>query len=259
MSELEENTVQQEMPQEPRTEFIAPAIQDEPQEPAKCENKKNFNCGMIHWIVEGVLLLAVIALFILHFCGGKCGNDAEGTTATNTANVVSKPGNGNIIYINLDTVYECNLWKEKQAILDEESEKLEATFTARQKKLEADAAQFQKNMQSGVLTEPQMQYAYQQLEEADQKIKMDYQTAVEALAKKQADMTEEMIKTLRETAISINNASAKTPASYVITYSSSNPTVIVTDPSRDITKSVIAELDKKCSKSDAKNDKKSDK
>ena len=35
MSELEENTVQQEMPQEPRTEFIAPAIQDEPQEPAK--------------------------------------------------------------------------------------------------------------------------------------------------------------------------------------------------------------------------------
>lgn len=235
-------------PAENRTEFIASAPEPEADQPEAGEKKKKkCSCGhMAHWVVECLLLIAVVVLFILHFCGGKCASADNESTKSTPVKVATKPGNGNILYLNMDTIYECALWKEKQAILDEESDKLEASFTTRQKKLEADAAQFQKNVQAGVLTEEQMQYTYQQLGEADQKIKEDYQTAMEGLAKKQADITEEMMKVLRDAANTVNNAVDGSPASYIITYSSANPTVIVADPTRDITRNVIEELDKKC-------------
>ena len=241
MEENREN-MEQEEPREEHLEFI----EETPQEEKKpCAATKG-NCNMIHWIVEGVLLLAVIALFILHFVGSKSCQPAD--DATTTVKVATKPGNGNILYVNLDTVYECDLFEEKQAVLDEESKKLEEAFTTRQKKLEADYTQFQKNVQAGVLTETQMQYTYQQLETESDKIRADYQTAMESLAQKQADLTNEMLDALREAADRVNAGVEGDPASYVITYSSSNPTVVVVDPNRDITKAVVAEMNKKCAK-----------
>ena len=241
MEENKENMEQVE-PREEHLEFIEDTQKEEKKQ---CAAKKG-SCNMIHWIVEGVLLLAVIALFILHFAGNKCCQSADGEVAA--VKVATKPGNGNILYVNLDTIYECDLFEEKQAVLDEESKKLEDAFTSRQKKLEADYTQFQKNMNAGVLTETQMQYTYQQLETEINKIREDYQFAIENLAQKQADLTNEMLDALREAANSVNASVEGDPASYVITYSSSNPTVVVVDPNRDITARVVTELNKKCAK-----------
>ena len=243
MEEINENIQEQEVQHEENLEFIADAPKEEKE---SCASPK-CNCNMIHWIVEGVLLLAVIALFILHFVGTKGGDTSDNGNAP-AVKVATKPGNGNILYVNLDTIYECDLFEEKQAVLDEESKKLENTFTTRQKKLEADYTQFQKNMNAGVLTETQMQYTYQQLETESNKIREDYQTAMENLAQKQADLTNEMLEALREAADLVNASVEGEPASYVITYSSSNPTIVVVDPNRDITAQVVKELNKKCTK-----------
>lgn len=243
MEEINENIQEQEVQHEENLEFIA----DAPKEKKKnCTSTKG-NCNMIHWIVEGVLLLAVIALFILHFVGTKGGDTSDNGNAP-AVKVATKPGNGNILYVNLDTIYECDLFEEKQAVLDAESKKLEDAFTSRQKKLESDYTQFQKNMNAGVLTETQMQYTYQQLETESNKIREDYQTAMENLAQKQADLTNEMLEALREAADMVNASVEGDPASYVITYSSSNPTIVVVDPNRDITAQVVKELNKKCTK-----------
>lgn len=243
MENNNENIQEQEVQREGNLEFIA----DTPKgEKKNCASPKG-SCNLIHWIVEGVLLLAVIALFILHFVGTK-GGDASDKGDAPAVKVVTKPGNGNILYVNLDTIYECDLFEEKQAVLDEESKKLENTFTTRQKKLEADYTQFQKNMNAGVLTETQMQYTYQQLETENNKIREDYQIAMENLAQKQADLTNEMLDALREAADLVNASVEGNPASYVVTYSSANPTIIVVDPSRDITAQVVSELNKKCAK-----------
>lgn len=228
------------MEQERRTEFIA----DAPKEEKKSCSSTKGGCNIMHWIVEGVLLVAVIVLFILHFVGNK--SESSNNGATTPVKVATKPGNGNILYVNLDTIYECDLFKEKQAVLDMETQKLEQTFTQRQQKLEADYTQFQKNMNAGVLTETQMQYTYQQLETENNKIREDYQIAMESLAQKQADLTNEMLDALRNAAKVINASVEGDAASYVITYSSINPTVVVVDPSRDITAAVVAELNKKC-------------
>ena len=243
MEEINENIQEQKVQHGENLEFIA----ESPKEKKKSCTSTKGNCNMIHWIVEGVLLLAVIALFILHFVGTKGGDSSDNGYAP-AVKVATKPGNGNILYVNLDTIYECDLFEEKQAVLDEESKKLENTFTTRQKKLEADYTQFQKNMNAGVLTETQMQYTYQQLETESNKIREDYQTAMENLAQKQADLTNEMLEALREAADLVNASVEGEPASYVITYSSSNPTIVVVDPNRDITAQVIKELNKKCTK-----------
>ena len=242
MEEYKENNVVEES----HTEFIADTTNEEKKQ---CASKKG-SCNMVHWIVEGVLLLAVVVLFILHFTGGKSSQSADGEAPA--VKVATKPGNGNILYVNLDTIYECDLFQEKQAVLDEESKKLEDSFTARQRKLETDYTQFQKNVQAGVLTEAQMQYTYQQLEAENGKIREDYQAAMESLAQKQADLTNEMLDALRDAANTVNASVEGDPASYVITYSSSNPTVVIVDPSRDITAHVVAEMNKKCSKKKGK-------
>lgn len=252
MSEFEENTGAQEMsqenPQETRMEFVAPAAaeQEAPEiQPKESMSNNGNNGNLIHYVLEAVLLVAVIVLFVFHFNG-------VGTTKTTEtqapAKVVTQPGNGNVLYVNLDTIYECDLFKEKQDILDAESSQLESSFTARQSKLEADAAQFEKNAKAGLLTESQMQNTYQQLGEASKKIQEDYEVAMQSLAKKQADLTSEMMDALREAAKEVNAALEGDPASYVITYSNTNPTVIIVDPSRDITNSVINILNKKCTK-----------
>ncbi len=246
MEENKENI----MAEVPRTEFIA----DAPKEEKKSCSSTKGGCNMMHWIVEGVLLIAVIVLFILHFAGNKGEESDNGAAAP--VKVATQPGNGNVLYVNLDTIYECDLFKEKQDVLDQESQKLEQTFTQRQQKLEADYTQFQKNMNAGVLNETQMQYTYQQLETENNKIREDYQVAMESLAQKQADLTNEMLDALRDAAKLINASVEGDPASYVITYSSVNPTVIVVDPSRDITAAVVAELNKKCTKKSDKNSKK---
>lgn len=242
MEEINENIQEQKVQHEENLEFIAESPKEEKE---SCTSPK-CNCNMIHWIVEGVLLLAVIALFILHFVGGGSSQPADGESTA--VKVSTKPGNGNILYVNLDTIYECDLFEEKQAVLDAESKKLEDAFTSRQKKLESDYTQFQKNMNAGVLTETQMQYTYQQLETESNKIREDYQTAMENLAQKQADLTNEMLEALREAADMVNASVEGDPASYVITYSSSNPTIVVVDPNRDITAQVVKELNKKCTK-----------
>ena len=243
MEEINENIQEQKVQHGENLEFIA----ESPKEKKKSCTSTKGNCNMIHWIVEGVLLLAVIALFILHFVGTKGGDTSDNGNAP-AVKVATKPGNGNILYVNLDTIYECKLFEEKQAVLDAESKKLEDAFTSRQKKLESDYTQFQKNMNAGVLTETQMQYTYQQLETESNKIREDYQTAMENLAQKQADLTNEMLEALREAADLVNASVEGEPASYVITYSSSNPTIVVVDPNRDITAQVIKELNKKCTK-----------
>ena len=56
------------------------------------------------------------------------------------------------------------------------------------------------------------------------------------------------VRAIREAADLVNASVEGEPASYVITYSSSNPTIVVVDPNRDITAQVVKELNKKCTK-----------
>ena len=240
-----EETTEFNMGQEEKRTDQFEFIESPRNEKKKCCLAAKFNGNMIHWIVEGVLLLAVIVLFVLHFADSKKG---EEDGAAPVVKVATKPGNGNVLYVNLDTINECQLFKEKQELFDTEEQRLMAPINERDRKWAADSAQFMKNLQSNKLTEEQIEYTYQSLQEQKMKIESDRYAAAMSLMQKQTDLTNEMYDILREAANAVNCSVEGDPASYVFTYSANIPTLILVDPSRDITAHVVAEMNKKCSK-----------
>ena len=192
------------------------------EEPKSCEKK--CNCQMAHWILEGLLAAAVIALFILHFAGnGK-----------KTA-VIEKPaevGNGEIVYINIDTINEhYELIKILTDSIDADKQKQAVVFQNRQKALEQKLA-----------TPQQAQYAQQSLEEESSRLQSDYAQALESLEARYIAAQQQMNDSLLAAAKRVN---ASYNASYIFAYQGSGGNqLLYADPAHDITQEVLIELNK---------------
>lgn len=197
----------------------------------KCENK--CNCGMVHWIVEGVLAAAVIALFVLHFAGGKKADP-----------VIQKPvekGTGEVVFINIDSVNEqYEMVKILKDTLEAEQQKQELVFKNRQKALENKAANFERNYSSGSLNPQQAQYAQQSLQEESARLQADYSNFLEDFQARYAAALEQMADSLNAAAKRVN---ANYNASYIFTYQSGGQ-LLYADPAHDITQEVLNELNK---------------
>jgi len=197
-----------------------------------CE-KKHKCCGVMHWIVDGVLAIAIIVLFILHFCGGEKKSApvaAEGT-----------PGTGEVVYINIDSV---NANYEMVSVLtdslDAEKQKQTIVFQNRQKALENKLANYQRNMQSGSLTAQQAQYAEASLQQESQQLQADYATTLEDLEARYAAALEQITDSVKASVARVN---ANRKASFVLSYGANGP-VVCADPTKDITEEVLADLNK---------------
>lgn len=194
-----------------------------------CEKK----CDLAHWIVDGVLAAAVIALFILHFAGGN-----------KKSAVVQKPaevGNGEVVYINIDSVNEqYEMVKILKDSLEAEQQRQEVVFKNRQKALENKAANFERNYSSGSLTPQQAQYAQQSLQEESARLQADYSNFLEDFQARYAAALEQMADSLNAAAKRVN---ANYNASYIFTYQSGGQ-LLYADPAHDITVEVLDELNK---------------
>ena len=209
-----------------------PVASPEPEE-VKSSCEKNCNCQVVHWIIEGVLLAAVIALFILHFAD-------KGNKAT----VAQKPtevGTGEVVYINIDSVNEkYEMVKILKDTLEAEQQKQEVVFNNRQKALETKAANFEKNYSSGSLTPQQAQYAQQSLQEESTRLQRDYSSYMEDFQARYAAALEQMADSLMAAAKRVNSSYN---ASYIFTYQDGGQ-LLYADPAHDITKEVIDELNR---------------
>ena len=193
-----------------------------------CEN----GCAKVHWVIEGVLAAAVIALFILHFAGGN-----------KKATVVQKPvevGTGEVVFINIDSVNEnYEMIKILKDTLEAEQQKQELVFANRQKALENKAANFERNYSSGSLTPQQAQYAQQSLQEESARLQKDYSSFLEDFQARYAAL-EQMADSLNAAARRVN---ANYNASYIFTYQNGGQ-LLYADPAHDITVEVLDELNK---------------
>ena len=231
-----EEAVTNEQPVAETTEPAAQKPQANPipvEEPKSCEKK--CNCQMAHWILEGLLAAAVITLFVLHFAGnGK-----------KTA-VIDKPaevGNGEIVYINIDTINEnYELVKILTDSIDADKQKQAVVFQNRQRALEQKAANFQQNYSSGSLTPQQAQYAQQSLEEESTRLQSDYAQALESLEARYIAAQQQMNDSLLAAAKRVN---ASYNASYIFAYQGSGGSqLLYADAAHDITQEVLNELNK---------------
>lgn len=205
----------------------------EPEE--KSSGRKVCSNNVKHWIVEGVLLLAIVVLYILHFC---CGGKQAKTVATP---VLTDTGSGEFVYINIDTI---NAQYELVHILtdsiDVEKQKQAVVFQNRQKSLEQKAANFQRNYSSGSLTPQQAQYAQQSLEEESTRLQSDYAQALESLEIRYQTALQQIADSLNAAA---NRVNANRNASYIFTYQNGGA-LLYASPSQDITNDVLDELNK---------------
>lgn len=197
-----------------------------------CGNKRK--CCIGHLIFDGVLLLAVIALFILHFCDNRTPVSA---VETNPA----KPGNGDVIYVNIDTINEkYEMVSLLTDSIDAEKQKQTVLFQNRQKALETKLANYQRNMQSGQLTPQQAQYAEQSLQQESAQLQSDYSAALESLEARYTAALSQIADSLKA---ACQRANGRHNASYVVSYGAGGQ-VICADPTKDITQEVLDDLNK---------------
>lgn len=183
-----------------------------------------------------IAVLGVAALFWLHFYGGKSKNIETFTPAA-----LDEPGSGEVVYFNMDTINKYyKLVNILSKDLDSESSKHQASITAKRDAFQKKAAQFQKNYETGVLTQSQMQNGYDQLTVEQQQLESEYQMVMSNLQAKEL----EHLKAIHDsivTAVKYVNTSRK--ASFVFSYQFMGQLVDANNH-HDITKEVLDYLNR---------------
>jgi Skp family chaperone for outer membrane proteins len=96
-------------------------------------------------------------------------------------------------------------------------------------------------MSAGVLTQVQMENAQIQLAQEYQRLEEDKERIFNDLQGRQAAALLQIYDSLQATVQRIN---AERNASYVLTYQSQSPFLLLTDPAKDITDQVLFELNR---------------
>ncbi|MCL1851138.1 MAG: OmpH family outer membrane protein [Bacteroidetes bacterium] len=193
------------------------------------------NCKWCNLIALSVLFVAVIVLYVLHFIAPKA-------PVFTPKEIVGEPGSGEIVYVNLDTV---NAQYELVAILTGdikmEMSKQEAIFANRENAFQRKYKQFQENMNSGILTQVQMENAQTQLMQEYQQLEDDKERIFNNLQSRQSEALLQVYDSLQAAVKRINMTRN---ASFVITYQNQSPFLLTADPTKDITDYVLFELNR---------------
>lgn len=189
-------------------------------------------------IFDLLMLAAVITLFVL-YGKDKCKGGKKTAVVPETEQAV--PGNGDILYVNIDTLnanYEMvNILTDS---LQAEQKKKEVVFQNRQKALETKLRNYQNNLQTGQLNAQQAQYAEAALQQENQQLQSDYEQAMSSFEARYAAALSQIADSLKAATKRINEAHN---ASFIITYGGGS-NLIVADPTKDITNEVLEELNK---------------
>jgi len=190
---------------------------------------------LLRTIAHTIFLVALIVLYVLHFTDSK-------PQVFIPKEIVGEPGSGEIVFVNLDTINEnYELVSILTGDIQAEMAKQEAIFTNKEKAFERKYTQFQENMNAGVLTQVQMEHAQQQLMQEYQQLEADKERIFNNLQIRQAEALVQIYDSLQAAVKRIN---LQRNASFVLTYQSQNPFLLVADPAKDITDYVLFELNR---------------
>lgn len=184
-------------------------------------------------ILNGVLAVAVIYLYILHFSGGKAaengGTSQEGAFTTGP---VPK-----IAYVNSDTLLaNYDYFKDKSAELEEKASKLQAEYESRAKGLQNEISTFQQN--AGQMTMNQARAVEEDLRKKQQNLMQYQQNLSGQLMEEENKVNEELYQNVSEY---LEQYGKDKDFKIVLTYTKGSG-VLYADDSLDITQEVIAGL-----------------
>lgn len=216
---MEEYNIQQPVPETTQVET------------KKCKLTK---CHIARLVLDAVMVIAIIVLFILHFCQPKADPYIPSVPE-------GQAGTGEILYVNIDSINQhYELIKILKEELEAEQIKQDAIFTNREKAFQTKLNNFQQNQQAGVLTAVQIQNSQAQLENEYQQIMADKERVMNDLMAKQSAANDQMLDSMLTVIRRINSVRN---ASFVFTYGYGSQ-MVLGDPTKDITNDVLKELNK---------------
>ncbi len=188
-------------------------------------------------ILNGVLLVAVLFLYIDRFALKQAGTDAPTTVSEETAG-----DNLKIVYINLDSLHsQSEAFQAKRVELEQRQVSAEATLKSKGTAFQREVAAFQQKAQSGTMTPKQIEEEQTRLARKEQTIMAEQ----ERLAKDILDATDKFNEQFTNQ-IKTHLDSLKKAMNYdfILIYGSNSP-VLLANENYDITKTVLGLINKK--------------
>ncbi len=137
-------------------------------------------------IVNAVLAVAVIALYVLYFCGIGGQQIASAMKSDETV-----AGDGSVVYIQIDSLVNgYDMFHDLRTEFEKKAKTAEEDLTKRSKAFEREAVDFQEKVQKGLITRSQAEQLQTQLQQKQQNLQ-------QYAEKLRVDMAEEEAVMLR--------------------------------------------------------------
>lgn len=226
MSELENST-----PIENEVTPIETEVIETPTSLQPPKKKRN----IFNLVFYSIMGIAVVILYLLHFITPK---QEQFTPKEFTGT----PGTGEVLYVNLDTINEnYELVKILTGDIQSEMKKQETIFGNKESAFQKKYAQFQENYSSGVLTSIQIENAQKQLQQEYELLESEKELVFSNLQNRQTAALTQIYDSLQ---VVVKRINAQRNASFILTYQTGSPFMILADPSKEITDQVLFELNK---------------
>lgn len=186
----------------------------------------------VNLILNIVLVLAVAALFVLHFTGNR---NTESTASAEDSRITA--GSGDIVYINLDTlVNQYDMYNDLRTELEGKVSAIENDLNKKGRALENDMKSFQEKYQKGLLTRSQMETMQNELMTRDQELRNLTQQKQMELAEEESVMYNRVIDAIKTY---VDNYNREKQFSLILTTTATTNSVINGNQGRNITGEVL--------------------
>lgn len=192
----------------------------------------------INYVISGILAVAVVILFILHFSGKKVTGNTQVREISKDGSIATLP----IAYVDVDTLLmNYNFSKDLNEQILRKQENARANFTQRARQLDTEVKEFQRKLDNGAfLTRERAEQEQQRLVKKQQELQELDRKLSQELGEEQQKINGQLRDTLIEE-LKKFNADKK----YQIILSSTvGGTVLLADKAYDITAEVLEYLNK---------------
>ena len=186
----------------------------------------------VNLIVNIVLIIAVAALFVLHFTGSGKASKPQTTGNENVTAV-----KGDIVYINLDTlVNQYDMYNDLRSELQGKLSAIENDINKQGRALENDIKSFQEKMQKGLLTRSQAESMNNDLAQRDQDLRNLTQQKQMEMAEEESVMLNKVMDAITTYVAEYNK---QKQYSLILTTTTATTTVINGNSGLDITQEIL--------------------
>lgn len=186
----------------------------------------------VNLILNIVLVLAVAALYVLHFTGNS---KTENTASTEDSRITA--GSGDIVYINLDTlVNQYDMYNDLRTELESKVSAIDNDLNKKGRALENDVKSFEDKMQKGLLTYSQAESMRNDLMTRDQELRNLTQQKQMELANEESVMYNRVMDAIKTY---VDNYNKEKQFSLILTTTAATNSVINGEQGRNITSEII--------------------